>query len=103
MTTKSASECPAGIAYFFCTSLKTPRTAAGLGRRKFSQLRTPGGVQASCACRRTPVGRVQGCCQVGVRVCVRCYIQRPAFKFGWMFFFYPLAEQTGLFGEKYEN
>ena len=38
----------------------------------------------------------------GVRVCVRCYIQRPAFKFGHVFF-YPRAEQTGLSGEKNEN
>ena len=37
-----------------------------------------------------------------VRVCVLCYIQRPAFKFGDVFF-YPRAEQTGLSGEKYEN
>ena len=71
MITKSASKCPAGISYF-CTinSLKTPQTAAGLGRRKISQLRTPGGVQASCAYQRTPVGRVQGCCQVCVCACV---------------------------------
>ena len=88
----------AGTAYF-CTSLKTPQTAAGLGRRKISQLRTPGGVQASCAYRRTPVGRVQGCCQVCVRGCA---IQRPAFKFADVFF-HPRAEQTGLSGKKYEN
>ena len=69
MIIKSASKCPVGIAYF-STSLKTPQTAAGLGRREMSQLRTPGGVQASCAYRRTPVGRVQGCGQVCVCACV---------------------------------
>ena len=81
MITKSASKCPAGIAYF-CTCLKTPETAAGLGRRKISQLRTPDGVQASCAYRRTPVGRVQGYCQV----CVCAFVAIYAFKFGDVFF-----------------
>ena len=39
----------------------------------------------------------------GVRVCVRgCAIQRPAFKFGHVYF-HPRAEQTGLSGEKNEN
>ena len=69
MITESASKCPAGMAYF-CTSLKTPKTAAGLGRRKSSQLRTPRSVQASCAYRRIPVCQVQGCCQVCVCACV---------------------------------
>ena len=42
--------------------------------------------------------------QIGcVRVCVRgCAIQRPALKFGDVFF-HPRAEQTGLSGDKYDN
>ena len=84
LITKSASKCHATIAYF-CTPLKTPQTAAGLGRRKISQLRTPGGVQASCAYRRTPVGRVQGVAGCAFVRAWLCYTT-PAFKFGHVFF-----------------
>ena len=96
--TKLESKCPAGIANF-CTSLKTPQTAAGLGRRKISQLRTPGDVQASCAYRRTPVGLVQGCCQVFVCACVAVLYNALRSSSG-VFFRHPRTEQTGLSGEK---
>ena len=65
---------------------KTPQTAAGLGRRKISQLRTPGGVQASCAYRRTPVGRVQRCCQVCVCACVAVLYNALSSSSGMSFF-----------------
>ena len=101
MITKSESKCPARIAYF-CTSLITPQTAAGLGRRKISQLRTPGDVQAACAYRRAPVGLVRGCCQVFVCACVAVLYNALRSSSG-LSFFHPRAEQTGLSGEKYEN
>ena len=85
MITESAWKNPARIAYS-CTSLKTPQTAAGLGRSKILQLRTPGGVQALCAYRRTSVGRVQGCCQVCVCACVAVLYNAQRSNSGMSFF-----------------
>ena len=83
MITKSASKCPAGIAYF--CSLKTPQTATGLGRRKISAedpRRRAGFMRLPAySCRPSP-GVLPG-----VDVCVRgCAIHRFAFKFEHVFF-----------------
>ena len=47
---------------------------------------TPGGVQGSCAYRRTPVGRVQGCCQVCVCACVAVLYNALRSSWGLSFF-----------------